>query len=138
MFKTENETDLHYKVVDYIRRFYPEAIIVAGLGELQDTPSKRTDSWKKGYTKGQPDLIRTLVGAVLSLIHQVSQGQKELKHRYNENGYYFLLSNDYDLIAKNIHDFMEGVRLPCKFCNRDFLSKETRKRHYKIIHGIEK
>ena len=57
MFKIENETDLHGKVVDYVRRFYPEAIIVAGLGDLQDTPSKRIDSWKKGCTKGQPDLM---------------------------------------------------------------------------------
>ena len=47
MFKIENETDLHCKVVQYIRRFYPEAIIVAGLGELRDTPAKRINSWKK-------------------------------------------------------------------------------------------
>ena len=57
MFKTENETDLHYKVVQYIRHFYPEAIIVPGLGELQDTPNKRIDAWKKGYLKGQGDLL---------------------------------------------------------------------------------
>ena len=40
MFKIENETDLHCKVVQYIRRFYPDAIIVARLGEYQDTPGK--------------------------------------------------------------------------------------------------
>lgn len=40
MFKIENETDLHSKVVEYIRRLYPEAI-VGGLGELQNTCSKR-------------------------------------------------------------------------------------------------
>lgn len=57
MFKKENETDLHCKVVQYIRRFYPEAIIVAGLGENQDTPAKRINSWKKGCQKGQPDII---------------------------------------------------------------------------------
>ena len=48
MFKIENETDLHYKVVQYISRFYPEAIIVAGRGENQDTSQKRINSWKKG------------------------------------------------------------------------------------------
>lgn len=57
MFKIENETDLHYKVVQYIRRFHPESIIVAGLGELQDTCSKRINSWRKGYMKGQPDTL---------------------------------------------------------------------------------
>ena len=63
--------------------------------------------------------------------YQVSQAQKEMKHRYKENGYYFLLSNDYDLITK-------GIRVPCKFCNTEFLSKEARKMHYKIIHRTEK
>ena len=52
MFKIENETDLHCKVVHLTRNYYPKALIVAGLGENQDTPSKRIDSWKKGYTKG--------------------------------------------------------------------------------------
>ena len=32
-----NETDLHKKVIYFIRKYYPEAVIVAGLGELQDT-----------------------------------------------------------------------------------------------------
>ena len=49
MSKIENETDLHCKVVHLIRTFYPKALIVAGLGENQDTPSKRIGSWKKGY-----------------------------------------------------------------------------------------
>ena len=56
MFKIENETDLHCKVAHLIRNCYPNAIMVAGLEENQDASSKRIDSWKKGYTKGQPDL----------------------------------------------------------------------------------
>ena len=59
MFKIENEFDLHRKVVDYIRRFYPDLLFIAGLGELQDTSDKRIKSWQKGYQKGQPDLIIT-------------------------------------------------------------------------------
>ena len=47
MFKIQNEFDLHTEVVQYIRRFYLTAIIVAGLGELQDTPAKRINSWKQ-------------------------------------------------------------------------------------------
>lgn len=47
MFKIENETDLHCKVVQYIRGFYPETIMTAGLGENQDTATKRINSWKK-------------------------------------------------------------------------------------------
>ena len=52
-----NETNLHYKVVDLIRKFYPDSILVAGLGENQDTEGKRLDSYKKGYVRGQPDLM---------------------------------------------------------------------------------
>ena len=57
MFKIENETDLHCKVVHLIRNYYPKALTVTGLGESQDTLPKRINSWKKGYTKGQPDLM---------------------------------------------------------------------------------
>ena len=35
MIMTGNETDLHYKVVDLIRRYYPDTILVAGLGETR-------------------------------------------------------------------------------------------------------
>lgn len=48
---------MHIKVVQYIRRFYPDALITAGLGELQDTSNKRIKSYRKGYQGGQPDII---------------------------------------------------------------------------------
>ena len=57
MIMIGNETDLHYKVVGLIRKYYPDSILVAGLGENQDTDEKRLDSYKKGYMKGQPDLM---------------------------------------------------------------------------------
>ena len=41
MFKIANEMDLHCKVVQLIRNYYPDAIMVAGLGENQDTAYKR-------------------------------------------------------------------------------------------------
>ena len=95
MFRIDNETDLHCKVVDYICRFYPEAIIVTALSELQDTPFKRIDSWKKGYTKGHPDLMvlnyhKDYNGLCIEFKsptnnYQISDGQREMKHRYKEN-----------------------------------------------------
>ena len=57
MIMIGNETDLHYKIVDFIRKFYPDSILVAGLGENQDTEDKRLDSYKKGYVRGQPNLM---------------------------------------------------------------------------------
>ena len=44
MFKIETETNLHYKFVQYIRRFYPKTILIAGPGENQNISLKKIDS----------------------------------------------------------------------------------------------
>ena len=36
-FKTENEADLHTKVVSILKKRYPYSIFTAALGENQDT-----------------------------------------------------------------------------------------------------
>ena len=148
MIMIGNETDLHYKVVDLIRRYYPDSILVAGLGENQDTEDKRLDSYKKGYMRGQPDLMvldyhKDYKGLCIEFKsptnnYHVSEAQKEMKKKYVNNGYAFVLSNDYDKICKNIHDYMKGIRVPCKYCIKQFLNKDTLKIHYKVIHRIEK
>ena len=101
-----NETDLHYKVVDLIRKYYPDTILVAGLGENQDTEDKRLDSYKKGYMRGQPDLMvldyhKDYKGLCIEFKsptnnYHVSEAQKDMKKKYVNNGYAFVLSNDYD------------------------------------------
>ena len=48
--------DLHTKVVSYLRKYYPDVMINASLGENQDTSEKRITSYKAWYTKGSPDL----------------------------------------------------------------------------------
>ena len=117
-----NETDLHYKVVDVIRRYYSDTILVAGLGENQDTGNKRLDSYKKGYMRGQPDLLvleyhKDYKGLGIEFKsptgnYYVSEAQKEMKKKYVNNGYAFILSNDYDKISQKIHEYMEGIRVP--------------------------
>ena len=52
-----NEFDLHAKVIDFIRRFHEDANIVPGLGENQVTEKMRIESWQKGYTRGQCDIL---------------------------------------------------------------------------------
>lgn len=104
MFKIENEADLLCKVVQYVRKFYPEAIIVAGLGKNQDTTAKRKNSWKKGYMKGQPDIFiinyhKTYNGLWIELksptnSYKISEAQLEMRKRYEQNGFRFLNSND--------------------------------------------
>ena len=148
MFKIENEMDLHSKVVHLIRNFYPDAIMVPGLGENQDSPEKRINSWKKGYIKGQPDLMilnyhKDYNGLCIEFksptnYYEISDAQKEMKERYKINCYKFILSNDYDYICKRLHKYMEGIRIPCKYCSKAFCNKETLNNHYKVIHRIEK
>ena len=148
MFKIENETDLHYKVVQLIRNYYPDSILVAGLGENQDTEEKRLDSYKKGYQRGQPDLMildyhKEYKGLCIEFKsptnnYCVTESQLKMKEKYRDNDYSFILSNDYDKISKLIHKYMAGVRILCKYCPKAFCSKKTLNGHYKVIHRIEK
>ena len=52
-----NETDLHKKVVEYLRKYYPDVLFNATLGENQDTSQKRIESYEKGYKAGIADII---------------------------------------------------------------------------------
>jgi len=125
MFKIENEMDLHCKVVHLIRNYYPKSIMVPGLGENQNTSSKRINSWKKGYTKGQPDLMilnyhKDYKGLCIEFKsptnnYKISEAQLNMKKNFIKNKYAFIISNDYDKISKLIHKYMDGV---CKYCIR--------------------
>ena len=65
--------------------------------------------------------------------YYVSEAQKEMKKKYVNNGYAFILRNDYEKVSN-----MKGIRVPCKYCIKQFLNKDTPKMHYKLIHRIEK
>ena len=137
MFKIENEMDLHTKVVELIRNFYPDALLVPGLGENQDTSEKRINSWKKGYQRGQPDLMvlnnhRDFKGLCIEFKsptnnYCVTESQLKMKEKYKNNGFAFILSNDYDKISKLIHKYMAGVRIPCEYCIKAFRNKKNSK-----------
>ena len=109
------ETDLHYKVVDYLRRFFPQALLVPGLGELQRTEQDRLDAWGKGYLSGICDLLilnpngqyhsfaiefKTPLG-----IGVVSENQQKFLDKLKAMGFKTLISNDYDEICKEIMDY---------------------------------
>ena len=137
MIMIGNETDLHYKVVQLIRNYYPDSILVAGLGENQDTEDKRLDSYKKGYTRGQPDLMildyhKDYKGLCIEFKsptnnYPVSEAQLKMKEKYRDNDYAFIVSNDYDKITKLIDKYMAGVRIPCKYCTKSFRDKKNTK-----------
>ena len=56
-FKIENETDLHVKVVSFLKKRYPQSLFTITLGENQRTSAMRIESHRKGYLRGSPDLI---------------------------------------------------------------------------------
>jgi prophage antirepressor-like protein len=113
--KLLNETDLHYAVVRYIRRFHPDALIVAGLGEYQDTAQRRSDAYRKGYIGGQPDLIITnpmngYNGFAIEL--KTPKGTGEIRSNQvtwlkllRERGYRTMISNDYTDIVLRIDEY---------------------------------
>ena len=148
MFKIENEMDLHTKVVELVRNFYPDALLVPGLGENQDTSEKRINSWKKGYQRGQPDLMvlnnhRDFKGLCIEFKsptnnYCVTESQLKMKEKYKNNGFAFILSNDYDKISKLVHKYFAGVRIPCEYCIKAFRNKKTLNNRYKVFHRIEK
>ena len=115
-----NETDLHYKVVDFVRKHFPEAIIVAGLGELQDTEEKRIAAKRKGYTKGQPDILilnktRYYSGLALELKTPLGCGttsaeQDAFLNALKKNKFETLLSYTYDEIVVKIIEYREAAR----------------------------
>ena len=148
MIMISNEKELHYKVVNLIKNYYPDALLVAGLGENQDTEEKRLDSYRKGYQRGTPDLMildyhKDYQGLCIEFKsptnnYEVSESQLKMKEKYKKNNYAFILSNDYDKICKKIHKYMTGVRIPCEYCPKVFCSSKTLSTHYRVFHRIEK
>ena len=116
-FIIRNETDLHYKVVDYLKRFYPQSLTIGGLGELQDTEAKRIDAWGKGYTAGQCDLLilnsnKTYKGFGIELKHPLGTGelrenQQRWLDRLQKEGYKTMVSGDYDEVCRALMKFFE-------------------------------
>ena len=116
-FQCNNETDLHCSVVKFFKKKYPGIIFIVGLGELQDTPSKRISSYKKGYRGGQPDLwilhpSDDFSGMAIEFKNPNRSGRlssnqdnfcNDLQEKCNFN---VLISNDYDEIILSIYDYL--------------------------------
>ena len=123
-----NEFDLHTKVVDFIRKYHPEAIIVAGLGENQVTDKMRIESWQKGYQRGQCDILllnkhKKYTGFALELKSPtgwgvLSQDQQKFLERLREAGYLTLVSNEYDEIIVKVGEYFKDIRVYCTHCGR--------------------
>ena len=145
-FKIENDYDLHSKVVHFIKKHYPYALLTAGLGELQDTVSKRINSYKIGYQKGQPDLItnnlhkhynRFCIEFKTPKIGTLTEPQKKNLRKYELNKYKCLVSSDYDECVKEIVMYMENTRIECSYCRNRFRNNTTLNNHLIKFHRIK-
>ena len=113
----QDEYDLHCKVVDFIRKKYPNALMAAGLGENQVTSDMRIKSWKKGYMSGQCDLMiinptRNYNSLCLEFKspagrYKISDEQNSMKILYVKNKCDYFISNSYDDIIIKVIKHME-------------------------------
>ena len=145
-FKIENETDLHVKVVSFLKKRYPHSLFTVTLGENQDTVHKRIDSFKKGYLRGSPDLIinnlhKHYTGFCIEFKSPKGNGvlspdQSMILLRYQNNGFKILVSNDYDQIIEQIIEYFRDVGLLCSYCPRRFISPQSLSNHIKIFYKM--
>ena len=145
-FKIENETDLHVKVVSFLKKRFPHSIFVASLGENQDTSIKRIDSFNKGYIKGMPDLIinnlhKYHTGFAIEFktpkgYGTLSNEQSNILSHYQLNGFKTLVSNDYDRIVEELLVYFRDVRVRCSFCPRRFISSQSLTNHINGFHKM--
>ena len=145
-FKIENETDLHTKVVSFLKKRYPNSIFTATLGENHGTSKKRIESYKKGYLRGSPDLIinnlhKHLTGFPIEFKNPnvkgvLSYDQSNMLRQYQNNGFKTLVSDDYDFIIEQLIDYFRDVRIMCSHCPRSFISSQSLKNQIKSFHKM--
>ena len=142
MININTEKELHYKVIEYIRKYIKEAIIIPGLGEHQYTSSLRTDSYFKGYIGGQPDILllnyhTKYRGLAIELKTPtgrgiISKNQENYLNHLEHNGFQTLVSDDYDVILTTIVRYSLGIRYTAlPFTKRKFRTATARDRYIK-------
>ena len=147
----ENERTLHYRVVQYLRKYYPDIIIHCPLGELQDTTPKRIDAKKKGFDAGGPDIIiavpnKQFNSLAIELKNPkgtgiLSDNQKKYLNKLKLFNYKTLVSHDYDEVIREIIEYMTSIKFCCPFCKNNknstrFKTKERLNNHIKVIHNL--
>ena len=145
-FKIENETDLHVKVVSFLKKRFPHSLFMVTLGENQCTRAMRIDSNKKGYLRGSPDLIinnlhKHYTGFASEFKNPNGKGilspdQSMMLRQYQNNGFKTLVSNYYDHIIEQLIEYFRDVRIKCPYCSRKFIISLSIENHIKSFHKI--
>lgn len=148
-FSINNERDLHHRIVNFIREYYPDALFNANLGQLQDTSYKRIESACSGYLAGSPDLeIKECSDKFIGLCIEfknpngsgsIKDNQASVHQKLRERKYKVLVSNDYDYLLVQIKEYLDNRRYLCEYCHKKpYLCKSLKSRevHYRVIHRI--
>ena len=142
-----NETELHYKVVEYIREYCPNLLITASLGEFQDTKEKRIEAYKKGYIGGMPDIIifdksGNYNSFVIELKTPTGKGvlslkQKDILKEFENRGSKVLISNDIFEIITELKDYNDNIKyvkkIKCDKCNKSYCTVKALENHKKKL-----
>ena len=138
------ERDLHEKVVDYIRKYFPDVLFNASLGELQDTSEKRLMSYKMGFRAGISDLIiyehsKDFNGLCLEFKSPkgsgvLSEKQEIIQLKLKERGFKTITSTNYDDIIIELNDYLKNRRFKCYHCRLKYRSLDTLSTHLRVIH----
>ena len=146
IFKIENETDLHVKVISFLKKRFQHILFMATLGENQCTSAMRIDSYKKGYLHGSPDQIinnlhKHYTGFAIEFKNLSGKGvlsydQCKMLTQYQNSGFKNLVSNDYDYIIEQLIEYFRDVRIKCSYCPRQFISSQSLKNHIKSFHKM--
>ena len=146
-FRIENETDLHVKVVSFLKKRYSHSLFSVSLGENQDSVHKRIDSFRKGYIKGSPDMIinnlhKHYTGFCIEFKNPTGRGflspeQSTVLQQYQSNGFKTLVSNDYDQIVEQLIEYFKDVRIKCLHCSRKFITPQSLRNHIILSSSIK-
>ena len=139
-----NETDLHYKVIDFIRTKFPDMILLPGLGEHQNTTAIRNDCYNKGYIGGQPDIHivsphKSYSGFAIELKTPKGNGefrpnQHAFLTRLKLQNHKVLVSDDYDEILMAVIEYARDMRIQCLRCAWRAKSLSSLAIHHRVIH----
>jgi anti-repressor protein len=139
-----NERNLHEKVVDYLRKYFPDVLFNASLGEFQDTILKRKMGYKLGYSAGMVDLMiyehsKDFNGLAIEFkspngLGVISEKQENIKIKLEERSYKYILSDNYDDIIIELNKYLSNRRYKCYHCRLKFKSLDTISTHLRVIH----
>ena len=146
-FNLQNEYDLHTQVINFIKVKYPDILMTVANGELQnDTYEKRQKSFLTGYISGTYDLIIMnshirYSGFCIEFksptgLGVISDAQKIMELKYQQNNFKTLISNDYNQILYEIIMYMLESRVICIHCKRKFKTMSSLTNHITSFHRL--